>query len=183
LLTRSASIGHNGGEIDISIAPLPADCRPSVAASGNWLQLASDGVRANVFRFSAAPNTSPMPRTAKVIAGNQSLVVTQEGLVRTRLAVSPGRVIVGLSPKVARTKQEIAIWTDDPSSAPAVTATASWIQVKPLRSKKPGTSRFELIIDAPPTASADRREAAIIVSADGAAPLTIPVIVEGSSRR
>ena len=183
LSTLEARLGPNGGPVDIAIAPLPGHCQPPVAASGTWLQLAKDGIKGNLFRFSAAPNTSPVARTANVVIGNQVFTVQQAGLIRTRLAASPGRVVVGISPKYPREKRKLSIWTDN-SSPMTLTPTAKWIRVEAnRRSMKSGTRIFEVTVESAALGDETRQEGAIIVSADGAPPLTIPVIAERISIR
>jgi hypothetical protein len=181
LLASRATLGPHGGPVDISIAPLPKHCRPDVAASGTWLELVSDD--GSTYRFKAAPNTSPLARTGSIVIGDRTFAVAQAGLIRTRLAASPGRLTVGISPKYKKEKRELAIWTDNPSATLAVAPTAAWIRVEAARTRKPGARLFEVIVDSASLSAGNRLEGAIVVSADGAPPLAIPVIVEGISRR
>jgi hypothetical protein len=182
LLNPRAGVGPNGGPVEVSIAPLPAHCQPPFAASSTWLQLASSGITPTAFRFSAAPNTSPLVRTATVVVGDQVFTVEQAGLVRTRLAASPARVVVGLSPKQPPRKRELAIWADNDAAGLTVSASAPWIRLSPVRSRKPGRKLFEVNVDEEMLTGGRRHEGAIIVSADGAPPLEIPVVVEGLGR-
>ena len=136
-----------------------------------------------MFRFSAAPNPLPDIRSATVVIGNRSFLIEQAGTIRTRVAASPGRVVVGLSRKRAPQKREIAIWTDNPSSTIAFSSTARWIRVEATRSRKRGGRLLQVTFDSASLAPGVRHEGAIVVSADGAQPLAIPVQVEEISWR
>lgn len=183
LTTTRATLGPVGGPVEIAIAPLPPDCKPAFGAAGTWLQLASGGGPPNVYRFSAAPNTSPVPRTATVVIGGRVFTVEQAGLIRTRLAASPPKITIGLSPAYNEHRREVAIWADKPSATLAVTANVPWLRVEATRSRKPDARTFEVIVDSSKVPPGVRQEGAIVVSADGAPPFSVPVVVERFSRR
>jgi hypothetical protein len=119
-----------------------------------------------------------------VVIGNRSFTVEQAGMIRTRIAVSPGRVVVGLLPKRPPGKREILIWTDTPSSSIGFSPTEKWIRVEADRSRKDGRRRLLYVtVDPASLYPGARNEGAIIISAEGAPPLTVPVLVEGISHR
>lgn len=183
LTAPSATVGHNGGTVEVAIAPLPAHCNPALGASGIWLQLVSNGSGRNVYRFSAAPNTTPLPRTARIIIGDQVFVVNQAGMIQARLAAAPARLVIGLSPKYEESTRRITLWTDAAGANPAATTAAPWLRLQPTRSRKPGRQTYDVIVDNSKLPAGEQFESAIMVTAEGAAPLSVPVVVERVSSK
>lgn len=179
LVNPGVSVGENGGIVDIAIAPLAPGCQPPVAASGTWLQLAKHGVTSTAIRFSAAPNTTPYARTANVVIGERVFTVEQAGLIRTRLAAAPERLVVGMDRKNKELKRQLTVWADDVSKVLKLSPSAPWIQVHPGKTQKDGRKSYAIIVDASSMDKRQKYEGIITVTAEGAPALEIPVIVEG----
>jgi hypothetical protein len=183
LIVAQSTVGPHGGAVDVPTNPLPAHCRPNVGASGTWLQFASTGVQPGVYRFSAAPNTEPVTRTANIVIGNRVFTVRQEGLITTRLAATPAKLALGLHPKYAEHRRQLTLWADKPGVTLAVTTSAPWLRVNAARSRKSESRLFEVIVDSTKLPQGVRHEAAVLVTAAGAPPLAVPVVAERISSR
>jgi hypothetical protein len=65
----------------------------------------------------------------------------------------------------------------------AVAANAPWLRVEARQGRNKDRRNFEVIVDSAKVPAGVRHEGALVVSADGAPPLSVPVVVERISQR
>jgi hypothetical protein len=105
--------------------------------------------------------------------------VEQAGVEAPAVSVVPGKLAFGLDPKKTPPKRRIAIQAEDANAAVAVTATAPWLSVTPVKGKG---REYDVQVDTTAVPPGRLREGAIRVSA-GTAVVDVPVVVERHESR
>ena len=165
-----------GGDVELVVNARPANCATIATIAEPWIQR-QQGKQSGPAHFLVQPNLQSASRSTSVVIGGQRVSIEQAGASGYRIAGSPGKLeFVVKQGKIK--KQLFAVWSDQSNLVYSIATVpaAQWIRIAPAVVKN-GRSQFLASIDAS-SLRPKRYEGAIRITAPGAVPLSIPMVVD-----
>jgi len=164
--------------VDIRVAFTPPACKPTVAASSAWPQLAA-ATPAGLIRYSVPPNLTGDPRAAAIQIGEQRIIIEQPAGNRVFFAAVPGRLTFAVTKGKKTEPKRFALVSETTTLTYSIVAAQPWIQATAEKDKRPGQWNVEIRVD-PAKLKRGRNEGLIRVTAQGvfSGPVDIPVVAE-----